>query len=106
MDTWLSACKEFGVIGGLLLVVLGVLSTLLIKHQMWILGQFKIELENSRKERTDYLLALTTISKQLDEHSVRSKEFQCNVAIEHKEMIKNLGEITITLGRINGYKQH
>jgi len=64
----------------------------------WVLEQFKIELVENRKERKEYLEALSGIKQELNDHNVRAKEFQCAVQKEHNEMI-------VSLGRINGYKQ-
>jgi predicted nuclease with TOPRIM domain len=64
----------------------------------WVLEQFKIELVENRKERKEYLEALSKLNQCSEEHNARAKEFQTNVQKEHNEMIKSLG-------RINGYKQ-
>ncbi len=101
---WITACKEFGVLGGLLLLILAGFMTMCALGFKWILEQFKVELMANRTERTQYLVTLNKMNERMEEHAVRSKDFQVNVACEHREMIKNLGEITVTLGRINGYK--
>jgi hypothetical protein len=90
---WLTVGKEFGLLG----IVITLISAgfwLLLK---WTLQQFKVELDENRKERKEYLLILSGMKQEMVEHNLRAKEFQCNVQKEHNEMI-------VTLGRINGYK--
>lgn len=94
---WIAACKEFGIVGGILLIVMFAIVTMSIKGWMWILEQFKHELNGNRDERTKYLDILHKIGAGVDEHNLRSKDFMLDVSREHKEMI-------LTLGRINGYK--
>jgi len=96
---WLTACKEFGVIGGLLLLIMGAVIGMCIKGWMWILQQFKVELDGNRKERTEYLETLGRMREGIEDHNCRSKEFMNCVAKEHQEMI-------LALGRINGFKEY
>ena len=95
---WIMAAKEFGLVGGILLLVMMSIVGMSIKGWMWILEQFKHELNNNRAERKEYLDILHKMGAGIDEHNIRSKEFMAGSALEHKEMI-------ITLGRINGYKK-
>ena len=95
---WVMICKEFGIVGGILLMVMLAIVTMSIKGWMWILEQFKHELNGNRVERKEYLDILHKMGAGIDEHNSRSKDFMAGSALEHKEMI-------ITLGRINGYKK-
>jgi hypothetical protein len=100
---WIKVCQEFGLIGGILLIVMFAIVTMSIKGWMWILEQFKHELNGNRSERVQYLDILHKIGAGVDEHNVRSKEFSLSVTADHKEMVKILGEQTLAIGRINGY---
>ena len=95
---WIMAAKEFGLVGGILLLVMMSIVGMSIKGWMWILEQFKHELNNNRQERKEYLETLHGVREEVKDHNARSKEFMAANAAEHKEMI-------ITLGRINGYKK-
>ena len=69
----------------------------------WVLEQSKIELIENRKERTQFLSILDKYAISIQEHNSRSALFMDGVVKHHGKMISNLNEITITLGRINGY---
>ena len=86
-------CQEFGLVG----ILIGSIVTMFFFLIKWILSQFKVELEENRKERVNYLNILRSIGQEMADHNVRAKEFQLHVQNEHREMIT-------TLGRINGYK--
>lgn len=104
MVDWVSICKEFGIVGGILLIVMFALVTMSIKGWMWILEQFKYELNNNRDERIKYLDILHKMGTAIDEHNVRSKEFMIVSVSDHKEIAKILAEQTLAIARINGYK--
>ena len=72
---WVLMCKEFGLVGGILLIVMFAIVTMSIKGWMWILEQFKHELNGNRTERTQYLDILHRIGTGVDDHNARSKEF-------------------------------
>ena len=95
---WIMAAKEFGLVGGILLVVMMSIVVMSIKGWMWILEQFKHELNNNRAERKEYLDILHKMGAGIDEYNARSKEFMVGCSQNQKEMI-------ITLGRINGFKK-
>lgn len=97
---WIGWIEKVGLVSSLALIICSMFFFIL----KWVLEQFKIELIANRQDRKDYLDALHSIKEKLSEHEIRAKEFQCNVTLEHREMIKNLGEITVTLGRINGFR--
>lgn len=94
--------KEYGPVGLMMFAVVGLLF-LVIK---WTLQTTKDILNQSAIEREAF-------RKCIDEHTIQSKEFHAQVneahkyqREEHKEIAGQLKEITITLGRINGYKDH
>ena len=90
---WLKSFEHFGLVG----LVVGIVLAMCFYGFRWITDQFRNELESNRKERADYLVTLDKMNNRIEEHNVRSKEFQCAVQTEHREMIN-------VLGRINGYK--
>jgi uncharacterized coiled-coil DUF342 family protein len=85
----LELLERFGIAG-----LIGIFFFLVLK---WVLEQFKTELIENRKERKEYLDALSGIKQELSDHNIRAREFQYCVQKEHNQMIQSLG-------RINGYK--
>ena len=105
MDGVLSACKEFGVLGGLLLFVMVGILTMFGFGFKWILEQFKVELEGNRKERTEYLGILNKISGSIDDHDKRAEDRGHYVKQEHEKMLDIAKETLLIAGRINGFKK-
>jgi len=93
--------REFGL--GIVLAL--AMTTLLFVIIKWTLATTKDILNQAAKERECW-------HKAISEHTEQAKVFHDSVQEahkyqreEHKEMIGQLKEITITLGRINGYKK-
>ena len=105
MEAFAKVCSDFGLVGGLLLIIIAGALTMCGFGFKWILEQFKVELEGNRKERTEYLGILHKISMTIDEHDKRADERGRYVREEHKEMLNVAKETLVIAGRINGYKQ-
>jgi len=95
------AIREFG-LGIVLALVMATLLFIIIK---WTLATTKDILNQAARERECW-------HKAIADHTEQAKVFHDSVQEahkyqreEHKEMIGQLREITITLGRINGYKR-
>jgi septal ring factor EnvC (AmiA/AmiB activator) len=103
----LTPWQQFGLIG----LLAGTMSLILFFIIKWTLATTKEILSQSAKERECWQSNIKEINKSMDAHTAQAKQFheQVNEAHkfqreEHKEMIGQLREITVTLGRINGYK--
>jgi flagellar motility protein MotE (MotC chaperone) len=99
--------KEYGLLG----LMCGSVIFLLFLVVKWTLQTTKEIMNQSAKERECWRDTIEKVNKSIDDHSTQARMFHETVndahkfqRDEHKEMIKQLGEITITLGRINGYK--
>lgn len=98
---WVQWCEKIGLVGSVLLIV----SSFFFFILKWVLEQFKVELTENRAERVKFLSILETHNHMIQDHNNRAIDFQNMVKEDHVKMIDNLQEITITLGRINGYKK-
>jgi len=92
--------KEYGLVGLTMFAVI----TLLFFVIKWTLATTKDIMRDAAIEREAF-------RKCIDEHTMQAKEFHTQVneahkyqREEHKEIAAQLKEVTITLGRINGYK--
>ena len=90
---WVGWVEKVGIVAALSMVVCSMLFFVL----KWMVKQFSEELAGNRRERADYICILDRLTNAINTHNERSKEFQANVTLEHREMISSLG-------RINGYK--
>jgi len=100
--------KDFGLFG----ITVGAIIILLFFVIKWTLSTTKDILRQAAEERKVWQECVNSCTKTLMEHNERARLFDEMVSDahrfqreEHKEMINNLGEITKTLGRINGYKE-
>ena len=96
---WLLWLEKFGLPTCFTLVIASFFFFLL----KWVLEQSKVELIENRKERSQFLAILDKYAIGIQQHNQRSELFMDGVVKHHEKMINNLNEITITLGRINGY---
>jgi len=97
--------KELGVIA----IVAGPLFFLI----KWITEEFKVTLAAHREERKIWAELYSSHKSDLVAHSERAENFQRMVQEQHDRMMKNMDsackehqEMILTLGRINGYKDH
>ena len=97
--------KELGVIA----IVAGPLFFLI----KWIAEEFRVTLSAHREERK--IWAELYASHKIDSvaHAERAENFQKQVQEQHERMMKTMdaackehNEMILTLGRINGYKDH
>jgi uncharacterized coiled-coil DUF342 family protein len=102
-----SILKEYGL--GIFLAVGNIALLFLIVK--WTLSTTKDILNQSAKERECWHNSIMKVNQAIDDHTAQAKEFHSTVneahryqREEHKEMIGQLKEITISLGRINGYR--
>ena len=98
---------EYGLAG----LVIAFLFFVLWKLLTWVMKWVDKQEESHRVERESFLKRLESLDKNIDLHCQNSiearkatEEAHRYQREEHKEMVSNLGEITKTLGRINGYK--
>ncbi len=70
----------------------------------FLLKFFMDEFKKHGEERKIWAQLFQENIKAVIEHNQRACDFQTRVSDEHKKMTDILSEITITLGRINGYK--
>ena len=101
---FINACKEFGLVGGLVLIMMAGVLTMCGFGFKWILEQFKVELDGNRKERGEYLTTLGKINDRMDEHNIRAREARDESVKQHEKIIQIANETLIIAGRINGYK--
>jgi hypothetical protein len=98
---------EYGLIG----LTIGVLFFMAWRRDVWIMAFVKEMTAAHNKERECWNDTYNKINKSIEDHSAQTREFHSSVheahryaREEHEKMIGQLDEITITLGRINGYK--
>ena len=97
---WLLWLEKFGLPTCFTLVIASFFFFLL----KWVLEQSKVELVENRKERGRFLEILDKYAIGIQQHNSRSEVFMDGVNKNQAKMIDTLNEITVTLGRINGYK--
>lgn len=102
----LTPWQQFGLIG----LLAGTMSLILFFIVKWTLATTKEILIQAAKERDCWQKCIDETNKGIQEHTYQAKQFHEQVSEvhkfqreEHKEMITQLREITVTLGRINGY---
>jgi uncharacterized coiled-coil DUF342 family protein len=98
---------EFGLMGLMCSAVVGLLFFVV----KWTLATTKDILSQAAEERKNWQAAIGNVNTALDEHTAQARAFHESVVeahrmqrAEHEKMIQTLNEISITLGRINGYK--
>lgn len=98
---------EYGLIG----IVVGVLFFILWRIIVWTMAFVDKITVQQAKEREAWQLVIEGIKTSMDLHNQQSitahqsiKDGQAYQRAEHEKMINSLNEITVTLGRINGFK--
>ena len=106
--TMIAKFSEYGLVG----LIIAVLFFIVWKQLMWVFTWVKDTDTQHAEERKCWQTTVERLNKSIDDHTSRANTFHEEVTEahrfqreEHKEMIGQLNEITITLGRINGYKK-
>ena len=103
----MSMWKEYGLLG----LMCGAVITLLFIVVKWTLATTRDIMKQASIEREYWQKIVDRMNDTWNNHTAQAKQFHDSVQEahrfqreEHGTIMKGLGEITVALGRINGYK--